>query len=264
MSAQEIRLPRRRIELKNGGSPLNAIRNSKAPTASSFDPADLFQREWEIYRKVLDKNYLFHREAYSKLRQILTEEMSRPFRFLDIACGDASATIQALVGTNVDHYHGIDLSRPALTLAQMALRSLACRVELMEGDFVKIVREWREPVDVVWIGLSLHHLRTAAKLETMRDIRRILGARGTLLLYENTSPDGEDRANWLRRWDNQAPQWTALTSEEWNILAAHVHAADFPETKSTWHGLGREAGFTKVREMFVSPSDLFRLYSFSS
>jgi hypothetical protein len=49
----------------------------------------LFQRPWKLYRKVVDNNYLFHREAYAQLHRILVDEGVRPFRFLDIACGDA-------------------------------------------------------------------------------------------------------------------------------------------------------------------------------
>ena len=80
----------------------------------------VFQK-WQLYRKVVDNNYLFHREAYARLHQILVDEGSRPFRFLDIACGDARATAGALKGTRVAHYHGIDLSHAALDLASNAL-----------------------------------------------------------------------------------------------------------------------------------------------
>jgi hypothetical protein len=52
--------------------------------------------------------------------------------------------------------------------------------------------------------------------------------------------------------------------EEWDAITAHVHAADFPETTSRWHSLGPEAGFGKVREVFVSPTDLFRMYCFAA
>jgi hypothetical protein len=45
---------------------------------------------------------------------------------------------------------------------------------------------------------------------------------------------------------------------------AHVHAADFPETVSGRHELGREAGFGAVREVFVAPSDLLRMYRFGA
>jgi hypothetical protein len=45
-------------------------------------------------------------------------------------------------------------------------------------------------------------------------------------------------------------------------MAAHVRAADFPETKSQWHSLGLEAGFNEVREVFVAPDDLHWMYCF--
>ena len=56
----------------------------------------LFRQQWQLYRKLVDNNYLFHREAYARLHQILVDEAVQPFRFLDIACGDASATVEAL------------------------------------------------------------------------------------------------------------------------------------------------------------------------
>jgi hypothetical protein len=55
-----------------------------------------------------------------------------------------------------------------------------------------------------------------------------------------------------------------LRLEEWDAISAHVHAADFPETSSRWYSLGYEAGFGKVRELFVSPTDLFRMYCFEA
>jgi hypothetical protein len=46
-----------------------------------------------------------------------------------------------------------------------------------------------------------------------------------------------------------------LTPEEYEAMAAHVRANDFPETTSRWHSLGREAGFVRVRELFVVATD---------
>ena len=224
----------------------------------------LFQRQWKLYRKVVDNNYLFHREAYAQLRRILVGEAVQAFRFLDIACGDARATADALKGTRVAHYHGIDLSQPALNLAANALTTLRCPIMLDRADFVEALRNWSQPVDVAWIGLSLHHLMAPAKLALMRKIRGMVGGHGLFLIYEDASPDGEDRTAWLRRHDRQKPSWTALTLEEWDAITAHVHTADFPETASRWHSLGREAGFTRVRQLFVAPSNLFRMYCFQA
>jgi SAM-dependent methyltransferase len=169
--------------------------------------------------------------------------------------------VAALTGTSIVRYHGIDLSAAALDLAAEALAVLSCPVTLNQVDYVEALRTWSEPVDVVWLGLSLHHLRTPEKLEVLGDIRKILGEGGLFLIYEDTSPDGEDRDSWLRRWDAQQPVWTAYTPHEWETITAHVHAGDFPETASGWVALGHEAGFAEVLEVFVAPSDLFRLFA---
>ena len=237
--------------------------------AASYPSSDastlvIFQRDWNIYRKMVDNNFLFHREAYARLHDVLVQDVGRPFDFLDIACGDARASVAALDGTLVAHYHGIDLSPVALGLAREACERLICPVTLEQGDFIRLVSSRMDPADIVWIGLSLHHLRNPEKLAFMREIRRILGKDGLLLIYENTSPDGEDREGWLRRWDLQKPVWIAYDEAEWAAMAAHVHAADFPETEAGWRDLGRKGGFSAVREIFSAPSDLFRLYCFTA
>ena len=235
------------------------------PAVEQTEPAQtLFQRQWQIYRKVVANNYLFHREAYDRLRRILVDEVVEPFRFLDIACGDASASVQALRGTRITHYHGIDNCKTALELASETLKTLACPVTLDQSDFVEALCDRSKTADLAWIGLSLHHLLTPEKLTVMRQMRRIVGDHGLFLIYEDASPDGEDRDAWLRRWDLQKPSWTAFTAEEWDAVTAHVHAADFPETASQWNSLGYEAGFGKIRELFVSPTDLFRMYCFEA
>ena len=117
-------------------------------------------------------------------------------------------------------------------------------------------------MDVAWISLSLHHLLTPAKLEVMRRMRNVVGDQGLFLIYEHTSLDGEGGDAWLQRHDDQRPSWNALAPEEWDAVIAHVHANDFPETNSQWHALFREASFGQVRELFVAPTNLFRLYCF--
>lgn len=221
----------------------------------------IFQQAWRVYRVLIDENYVFHREAYACLSQILREEMRRPFHFLDVACGDATPSVAALAGTAIVHYSGIDLSAAALDLARQTLAALDCPVTLEQADFVERLSTWTEPVDVVWIGLGLHHLQTPEKLAVMRTTRSILREDGLFLCYDNASPDGETRDEWLQRWDDQQPAWTAYTVADWNAMTGHVHEANFPETSSGWFRLGREAGFTAIQERFVSPSNQFRLYA---
>jgi SAM-dependent methyltransferase len=227
---------------------------------ASPGPAAIFQQEWRIYRKMVEGDYLFHRAAYAALRRVLVEDAPRPFRFLDLACGDASASAEALAGTEIASYRGVDLSEEALKLAHASLDALRCPVSLCKGEFQAELASRRGPVDVVWIGLSLHHLRAPEKLAAMRAARRLMGDDGMLLLYENASPDGESRDGWLERWDKQEPDWTLLAPGEWRRMRAHVGTHDFPETVSTWRELARGAGFATVSEVFVAPTDLFRLF----
>lgn len=220
----------------------------------------VFQQAWRIYRVLIDENYMFHREAYACLHQVLTEQIARPFRFLDIACGDATPSLAALRGTPITAYDGIDLSAAALDLARETLTALACPFTLVNADYVDSLAEWTVPVDIAWIGFSLHHMTRDEKRVVLSMIRNLLPDDGHLLFYEDTSPDGESREEWLARWDAQRPDWTAYSPEDWAEITAHVHAADYPETVSTWKALAQEAGFAEAREVYVAPSDLFRLF----
>jgi SAM-dependent methyltransferase len=226
------------------------------------DATTLFQEEWATYQKLVDYNYLFHREAYETLNRFLAAEMPAPFGFLDLACGDAGPSVNALHGTAVARYTGIDASAPALALAQRSLALLPCPATLDEGDFAAALTGGRLDAEIIWIGLSLHHFRTAEKLELMHAARRALRDGGSFLIYENASPGHESRAAWMKRWDLQRPSWQAFTDAEWEAVRAHVHERDFPETDDTWRALGTAAGFGKVRRLYICPTDLFRLYCF--
>jgi ubiquinone/menaquinone biosynthesis C-methylase UbiE len=225
---------------------------------------ELFVSSWEIYRKMVDNDYIYHRDAYRCLRRVLSKEFDRPFTFIDVACGDASMTVGALKGTLVSHYTGLDISEQALVIAAQNLKSLDCEVSLHACDFYEALLNREESADVVWIGLSLHHFLAPEKLKIMQRIRSIVGSSGRFLIYEDTSPDGESREAWLARWDAQQTLWSAYSEQEWKYVTAHVHASDFPETDSTWRQLGRDAGFNRVEVLFEAPSRLFRVYSFQA
>jgi len=97
--------------------------------------ADMFEKNWQRYRTVMANNLMYHREVYSELHRIIINEAPRPFRFLDIACGDASCTVKCLKGTAVASYHGIDLSQPALDLARTSAgKRWAVRSSLNTGN----------------------------------------------------------------------------------------------------------------------------------
>jgi len=231
------------------------------PVATDQKAALLFQREWETYRKIIDHNYLHHNEAYAALRGLVAE-IAGPLTFLDLACGDASSTVEALSGSQLSRYVGIDLSELALANAATNMHRLAAPSTLLLGDMAGALTRWTEPADLIWIGLSLHHFRTNEKRAIMHDARRIVGAWGRLAIYENVMVDGETRSQWMDRWDRQRPDWRMMSDEEWNAVTSHVHESDYPETFEVWSELGRSAGFGRVRELYQSPTRLFGVLEF--
>ena len=61
------------------------------------DPAGFFQDGWPVYRKIVDNNYMFHREIYGDIASFIGQRFQqRPISVLDLGCGDASQTAETL------------------------------------------------------------------------------------------------------------------------------------------------------------------------
>jgi Methyltransferase domain len=246
---------------------VNAHIHQFQPGGAVVDAAALgqFQEQWATYGKLVASDCLAQREVSRILRDTLNEAFRQPFSFLDIACGDASMMKAALRATKVRHYHGIDLSQPALDLAAANLAGLPCEVDLDHRDFVEAMMRRPEHADAAWCSLSIHHLATDDKLRLMKAIRGATGARGMFMLYEPTRRADEDRPAWLDRFrrTNRA-SWNVLTDAEWEQIWHHVDACDFPETAAMWCDLGRQAGFGEAKQVFADPTDFFRLFRFET
>jgi SAM-dependent methyltransferase len=223
----------------------------------------IFKKNWQRYRTVMATNLMYHREIYNELHRILVDRAPRPFRFLDIACGDASCTVEALRGTTVSAYHGIDLSQPALDLARTFVETLGCPFKLDNHEFGDAIAHWSDPVDVVWIGQSLHHLLLPQKRDLVRKIHDILPADGDFLIWEPVRLEGESENDWYDRFVSNRPLWSVLSDEDFCDIDNHHRTSDHPETDPVWRSLGTDGGFTRVDEVFRAPNNLARLYRFT-
>ena len=84
-----------------------------------------------------------------------------------------------------------------------------------------------------------------------------------LLIYEPTKLDGEDHDGYMKRFTRvNKSAWTFLTPEEWEQIYHHVSTCDLPETAATWTTLGREAGFTEARQIYLDPTGFYGLYRY--
>ena len=227
------------------------------------EATQLFRSQWAMYRRQVEANYAHHREAYGTLRHLLLDEVDRPFWFLDLACGDAKESVSALTGTRIKHYHGVDLSAQAIEMAEQNLEALDCEVDLDQTDFVEAIRNRPDPADVVWFGLSLHHLKAPDKLELIREIHEAMAKNGRFIIFEPVMRERESREAWYDRIEEIIrTRWTALSTDEHDMLVQHIRQCDMPETLSGWQALGLEAGFRKARLLFQTPDDLVAVICF--
>jgi len=246
---------------------INILQPPDQPEFVNPDALIMFKQQWGLYRKIVDRDYLNHHQAIAALRHLLQSRPPGPLRLIDLACGDARTTLQALDGIPVSHYRGVNLSRPALELAAANLAALAttgCDVQLEQRDFSSALQHCPASADVIWLGLSLHHLATDAKLDLLRDAVQALASGGELLVYEPVSPDGEDRQGYLRNFRAAGPRWMeGLGADGWQDALTHVSNNDLPETVATWRQLGLDAGFDAVDTLFLTDDQLCGMFRYS-
>lgn len=225
---------------------------------------EYFQTSWNAYRKILEGNYMSHVEAYSALKDVLSAECPGAFSFLDLACGDAYYSSRTLEGLSVSGYTGVDLAEGALELAKEELKRLNCNIELKVGDFSDLSKLIEKPHEVIWLGLSLHHLETQDKEKFMRDARGALIENGTFLIYEPLFLEGEDRAGYnLRIEEIISNRWSSLSELEVETLLDHVRTTELPETVDKWIELGKKAGFSTAELRYKDPHELYGLFKYT-
>jgi len=219
-----------------------------------FEDSSLFDRNWSLYKRLVDLNLFHHQEVSQSLRSILQTRYASGFTFLDLACGDAQAICETLKGLPVIRYCGVDLSLPALDLAQKNLSDAAFPVTLEHGDIMDALPSHRGWADVVWCGLSVHHFRLDDKLRLLNRAHRALKPGGVLMIYEPVRGDFETPVQFHTRMEPVLrAEWASLSDAEFDELWQHITTSDIPESSETWLKLGLKAGFKSARTIFSQP-----------
>ena len=210
-----------------------------------------FFEQWNIYRKVIDFNYMFHAEIVQILHKLFQSYFKCPFRLLDLGCGDAHTAYHSLNGTNIVSYTGVDLSAAALDFARENLKNYDFKKEFIRNDIFSVLDSLRYSYDVIQIGYSMHHLSYEDKRALLNKCSGTLGSKGVLVLYDVCRNDNETRDEYLVRYCNDCEQlWRNLDSSDLEHLYNHIYKCDFPESLNTLTGFVLESGFKKGEIMF--------------
>jgi len=240
-----------------------ATRNRVTSSPAMSEAVHTFFSQWEIYRLCIEHNTLFHREVGEILHYEL-QARTEPFTFLDLACGDAELTATVLRGSKVSAYTGVDFSAPALALAASQVSELGCPHTLHEADFAGFLKGNDQTFDVIYLGLSLHHLERDAKREAMEYLRRATAPGGALYLFEPVLHDSETREGYVRRWAAAMKgPYDVFPASARAALLDHVTESERPESAEDYQSFAREAGFQCGRILFTDPGNFYTLFKFS-
>lgn len=215
----------------------------------SDDETHLFRTSWGLYDALSEQNYMFHREIYTIIADMLQQRRKQgAYSMLDLGCGNTRFLAPCLHAAPPERYDGVDLSQPALDEARGYLRGLG-NATLRCLDMLQAAEESPdESFDTLFSGYAVHHLDTEHKQLLFHACARCLATGGVFILVDIARQEGETRQQYLDTYlHTMRTQWKAVRPEELDAACAHVAAHDFPETIAGLMQMARAARFREAR-----------------
>jgi cyclopropane fatty-acyl-phospholipid synthase-like methyltransferase len=226
--------------------------------------AEFFTDQWQLYRKILQANYMSHQQFYTELHRFF-QDYPAPFTLLELGCGDASLTLQALQATAITNYVGVDLSETALALASQNFAHQPFSHQFYQGDFCQWLLTDAASYDLVLASFSVHHLSLAEKANLFEQIHAHLKPGGKFLLLDVMRRDQESRADYMQRYLAHIQQeWTQMQPHEVAAINQHITEYDFPETLAELEDLAKTSGFQQTECLYTDTPIAAKLLCFSS
>ncbi len=227
------------------------------------DEVKAFFDQCKVYEKLLENDYAGHKEIYSYFHDFILKTPFKNFNLLDLGCGGADFMAKALNFTSIKSYIGVDLSSFSLKLAKENLKKIECDKQFYEEDFFNFFENRQCKFDIIWMGLSLHHLLLKQKKIVLKKIYQALKPGGYFFLFDTFLNEHETREQYLLRWKHLCERhWTNLSPHEKQDIEKHVMKADFPESISEMKKLGYEFGYKDIKIVFEKLKEKYGLIKF--
>lgn len=226
------------------------------------DHASLFRKSWTLYDALTAENYMFHRELYAGVAEILEKRRATgPYKMLDLGCGNARFLAPCLRRVPAARYDGVDLSAAALAEGVSYLAGME-NVFLHEGDMVDFAETTPHRYDLIFTGYAVHHLKLEQKERLLRACARAVTPGGEIVMIDVLREDGQDRdsylANYLRL---MREEWTAISGAMIEEACAHVAAHDDPASYSELCAVAAKTGWPRVEVIDRhGPHHLLRIF----
>ncbi|MEN9681306.1 MAG: hypothetical protein RLZZ627_1199 [Pseudomonadota bacterium] len=212
----------------------------KAPDPKSYE---FFLATWQVYRKIVDGNYMYHREIFREILNLMRKGAHRQPTILDLGCGDAGTIRPILEQIPFSSYTGADASQPALEIAKEELKAFGDQIELQCSDMLSFLKaNTSRNFEVILASFSLHHLDTEQKRDFLALCKQRLTSRGQLIIVDVFRNAHQSREDYLDAYcEDMSYRWSSLTPEEGQIAIEHVRNHDFPESLENFLQIAEEA-----------------------
>lgn len=194
------------------------------------DSYAFFMTQWRTYQKVIDENYMVHRELYGAASHWICKDLGPSPVMLDLGCGDGSAAKILLESRPFSRYIGVDGALLALEMGRRTLGLLGNKLELHHADMRDYLRGAApRSADVILVSFALHHLTDTEKKSFLHLCRKILTRNGLLIVIDLFRQDGESRTDCLESLcEKVRSDWAALDDSEKNTIIEHIRNHDYP------------------------------------
>lgn len=217
----------------------------------------------EVFAKLRAHDRMRHQAAYAWLEGFLAGRGQRDLRLLDLGCNDARDMAAVLVAGDVAAYTGADTDAQCLAAARENLAASPAAVTLLAADAREVLAGLRLEMDVIWMGLLLHHFPHGEKARLLSMAQNALRPGGVLLTHDPMPSDGESAEAFLERYNQEIEAgWEELTPGERRVLVDHFRRHGRHDPIDVVERLGRKAGFSRVVRKRLDPSGFYALLRF--
>ncbi len=211
------------------------------------DNTALFRKAWTLYDAITEQNYMFHREIYTLVANLLRQRHQHgPYSLLDLGCGNARFLAPCMQAAMPVRYDGVDLSLSALEEACGCLRGIP-NVTLHHLDMLQAVRGASAVYDIIFSGFAMHHLDAEAKQQFFHACTATLANGGEFILVDVVREEGQTREQYLDGYLSfMRTHWTSVPPSQLDEACSHVAAYDFPETLADLAQMARNASLVRT------------------
>jgi ubiquinone/menaquinone biosynthesis C-methylase UbiE len=211
---------------------------------------DLFEKQWQTYRSVVDNDWMEHEAITTACAAALEAWMTAhpgwrgKARMMDLGCGDLGPMAPVLQKLPLGEYVGVDITAQVLPLARTALGTVPYPVHFHHSDIRTFLTTISAPFDLVHASFVLHHLLDEDKATFLDELRSHVRPDGAFLWTDVFREPDESRGGYLKRYvDRIRRSWSNIDVESREAVITHIVNYDFPADRVSIVDTAARAGW---------------------